>query len=130
MKLVANAMLGLSLQMLAEALVFGEKAGLDRSQLIDVLKQTTLVSPRQKSALENAEQHKYTQNFPLPLMFKDFGLVLNQAAELAVSMPATAAAQQAYAIAQASGVTDDVAAIISVMEKLANFHDDNGSSSN
>ena len=31
----------------------------------------------------------------------------------------SAAAQQAYAIAQARGVTDDVAAIIAVMEELA-----------
>jgi 3-hydroxyisobutyrate dehydrogenase-like beta-hydroxyacid dehydrogenase len=119
MKLVANALLGLSLQALAEALVLGEKAGLDRTQLIDVLKQTVIISPRQKAALENAEQRKYTTNFPLPLMFKDFGLILCQAAELAVPMPTTAAAQQTYAIAQARGVEDDVAVIIAVMEELA-----------
>jgi NAD-binding of NADP-dependent 3-hydroxyisobutyrate dehydrogenase len=55
----------------------------------------------------------------LPLMFKDFGLILRLASELAVPMPATAAAQQVYAIAQARGVEDDVAAIIAVMEELA-----------
>jgi len=40
-------------------------------------------------------------------------------AELSAHMPTTAAAQQAYAIAQARGVEDDVAAIIAVMEELA-----------
>jgi 3-hydroxyisobutyrate dehydrogenase-like beta-hydroxyacid dehydrogenase len=119
MKLVANALLGLSLQAIAEALALGEKAGLERAQLIDVLKETSIVSPRQKTALENAGRREYPANFPLPLMFKDFGLILRLASEMAVPMPATAAAQQAYAIAQARGVKDDVAAIIAVMEELA-----------
>jgi len=34
-------------------------------------------------------------------------------------MPATAAAQQAYAIAETKGIEEDVAAIIKVMEELA-----------
>lgn len=119
MKLVANALLGLSLQAIAEAMVLGEKAGLERTQLIDVLKETSIVSPRQKTALENAGRRVYPANFPLPLMVKDFGLILRLASALAVPMPATAAAQQAYAIAQARGVDDDVAAIIAVMEELA-----------
>jgi 3-hydroxyisobutyrate dehydrogenase-like beta-hydroxyacid dehydrogenase len=119
MKLVVNALLGLSLQAIAEALVLGEKAGLERTQLIDVLKETSIVSPRQKTALENAGRREYPANFPLPLMFKDFGLILRLASELAAPMPATAAAQQVYALAQARGVEDDVAAIIAVMEELA-----------
>lgn len=122
MKLVANALLGLSLQAIAEALMLGEKAGLERTQVIDVLKETSIVSPRQKTALENAGRREYPANFPLPLMFKDFGLILRLASELAAPMPATAAAHQAYAIAQARGVEDDVAAIIAVMEELAAPH--------
>ncbi len=104
MKLVVNTLLGLTLQALAEALILGEKSGLE---------------PRQKAALENAAQREYPANFPLPLMFKDFGLILRQASELAVPMPATAAAQQAYAIAETKGIEEDVAAIIKVMEELA-----------
>ena len=119
MKLVVNTLLGLNLQAIAEALILGEKSGLERAQLIEVLKQTTVISPRQKAALENAAQREYPANFPLPLMFKDFGLILRQASELAVPMPATAAAQQAYAIAETKGIEEDVAAIIRVMEELA-----------
>ena len=52
-------------------------------------------------------------------MYKDFDLILHQTSQLAVPMPATAAAQQAYAIAEAKGVEEDVAAIIKVMEELA-----------
>jgi 3-hydroxyisobutyrate dehydrogenase-like beta-hydroxyacid dehydrogenase len=119
MKLVVNTLLGLNMQAIAEALILGEKSGLERAQLIEVLKQTAVISPRQKVALENAAQREYPANFPLPLMFKDFGLILRQASELAVPMPATAAAQQAYAIAETKGIEEDVAAIIAVMEELA-----------
>ncbi len=109
----------IKLQAIAEALILGEKSGLERAQLIEVLKQTAVISPRQKAALENAAQREYPANFPLPLMFKDFGLILRQASELAVPMPATAATQQAYAIAETKGIEEDVAAIIRVMEELA-----------
>ena len=119
MKLVVNTLLGLNMQAIAEALILGEKSGLERAQLIEVLKQTAVISPRQKVALENAAQREYPSNFPLPLMFKDFGLILRQASELAVPMPATAAAQQVYAIAENKGIEEDVAAIIAVMEELA-----------
>jgi 3-hydroxyisobutyrate dehydrogenase-like beta-hydroxyacid dehydrogenase len=118
MKLVVNTLLGLSMQTLAEALILGEKAGLERSQLIEVLKSTYVISPRQKTALENAELNEYPANFPLPLMFKDFGLILRRASELAVPMPATAAAQQMFAIAETRGIKEDVAAIIRMMEEL------------
>jgi len=119
MKLVMNTLLGLNLQAVAEALILGEKAGLERARLIEVLKQTAVISPRQKAALENAAQRQYPANFPLPLMYKDFDLILHQASQLAVPMPATAAAQQVYAIAEAKGIEEDVAAIIKVMEELA-----------
>jgi len=119
MKLVVNTLLGLNMQAVAEALILGEKAGLERARLIEVLKQTTVISPRQKAALENAAQREYPANFPLPLMYKDFDLILHQASQLAVPMPATAAAQQVYAIAEAKGIEEDVAAIIKVMEELA-----------
>lgn len=119
MKLVTNTLLGLGLQTLAEALALGEKAGLQRAQLIELLKQTTIISPRQKVALENAERREYPANFPLPLMFKDFGLIISEASELAVPMPATAAANQTYAVAENKGINDDATAIIRVMEELA-----------
>jgi len=43
---------------------------------------------------------------------------MQQAAELSVPMPATAAAQQICAIAHAKGVEDDYSAVIRVMEEL------------
>lgn len=119
MKLVVNALLGLSRQALAEALVLGQKAGLEREQLIDVLQQTAVISPRQKADLEHARQRQYPADFPLNLMHKDFGLILTQASEVSAPMPATAAAQQVYTAALTKEGEEDASAIIQYMEELA-----------
>jgi 3-hydroxyisobutyrate dehydrogenase-like beta-hydroxyacid dehydrogenase len=57
--------------------------------------------------------------FALSLMHKDFGLVLRQAAELSVPMPATAAAEQMSAAAMARGIDDDFSIVIKLMKELA-----------
>ena len=49
MKLVVNALLGLGMQALAEAIALGEKAGLDKGLLLDVLGKTAVLSASQKS---------------------------------------------------------------------------------
>jgi 3-hydroxyisobutyrate dehydrogenase len=94
MKLVVNALLGVGMQALGEALALGEKAGLDKDRLLDVLGETTLISPRQKLALENVRRGEYPVTFALRLMHKDYGLILNEAAALHVPMPMTAIAAQ------------------------------------
>ncbi len=119
MKLVVNTLLGVGMQALAEAIVLGEKSGLERSKLLDVLEQMAVVAPAHKGKLENAKQNEYPVNFALRLMVKDFELVRQQAAQYSVSMPTTAAAQQVYAIAQAKNIEEDFSAVIRLMENLA-----------
>lgn len=119
MKLVVNLLLGLGRQALAEALVLGEKAGLDREQLIDVLKQTAVVSPRQQADLEHARRREYPADFALALMEKDFHLMLNEAFEVSAPLPMTAVAQQLAAAAMPDYGQEDASAIIQFMEALA-----------
>ncbi len=119
MKLVVNTLLGLGMQALAEAIALGEKAGVEKGLLLDVLGQTTVLTPGQKSKLENVRQEQYPTNFALSLMHKDFSLVLSQAYDVSVSMPATAAAQQMYAAAMAKGMDADFSIMIQFMEELA-----------
>ena len=119
MKLVVNTLLGLGMQALAEAIALGEKAGLEKGLLLDVLGQTTVLTPGQKSKLENVKREEYPTNFALSLMHKDFRLVLSQAYDLSVSMPATAAAQQMYTAAMAKGMDEDFSIMIKFMEQLA-----------
>jgi 3-hydroxyisobutyrate dehydrogenase-like beta-hydroxyacid dehydrogenase len=119
MKLVVNAMLGVGIQALAEALALGEKAGLEKGRLLDVLAQTAVISPRQKVALENVRREEYPVTFALQLMHKDFGLILREAESLQVPMPVTAAAEQLSTIELAGGKAGDITATIRWMEDLA-----------
>jgi 3-hydroxyisobutyrate dehydrogenase len=119
MKLVVNALLGLEMQALAEALVLGERAGLDKDLLIDVLQQTSVLTPGQKAKLENARAEEYATQFALRLMWKDFGNVMRLAQEHQVPLPATAAAHQISTIEQRRGVEEDFSAVIRTMEQLA-----------
>jgi 3-hydroxyisobutyrate dehydrogenase-like beta-hydroxyacid dehydrogenase len=119
MKLVLNAFLGTGLQALAEAIALGEKAGLQKDQLLDVIGQTGVISPAYRGKLENARHDEYPVTFALRLMFKDFGLIMRQAAELSVPMPATAVAQQMCAAENAKGIEEDYSATIRLMEEIA-----------
>jgi 3-hydroxyisobutyrate dehydrogenase len=119
MKLVVNALLGVGMQALAEAIALGERAGLDRNQLLSTLAQTAVVAPGQKAKLENALADAYPVEFALRLMWKDLGNVLRLAHEQAVPMPATAAAHEAYTVAQAQGTEEDFSAVIRTAEEAA-----------
>jgi 3-hydroxyisobutyrate dehydrogenase len=94
MKLVVNAVLGVSMQAIAEALALGESLGLEREHLLKVLSQTAVIAPAQRNKLLRAAADDYSSQFPMALMNKDFRLVLERAAAAGVPMPATAAAYQ------------------------------------
>ena len=119
MKLVVNTLLGVGIQVLAEAVALGEKAGLEKGRLLDVLAQTAVISPRQKLALENVRREEYPTTFALQLMQKDFGLILREAGALRVPMPVTAAAEQIAGVELASGDDGDITVSIRWMEDLA-----------
>src|ERR1700733_9846064 len=79
MKLVVNTLLGVNMQAIAEAVAFGEKAGLNRELLLQVLFRTAVVAPAHQNKLLRAEHHDYSPQFPLRLMNKDFKLILERA---------------------------------------------------
>src|SRR5438874_2948857 len=119
MKLVVNTMLGVGMQALAEAIALGEKAGLEKGLLLDVLEQTTVLTAGQKAKLANVKNEQYPTQFAISLMHKDLGLVLEQAGETLLPMPATAAAQQMYTAAMAKGMDEDFSIVIKFMQELA-----------
>jgi 3-hydroxyisobutyrate dehydrogenase-like beta-hydroxyacid dehydrogenase len=119
MKLVVNGLLGLEMQALAEAFTLGERAGLDRAALIEVLAQAPVLTAGQKAKLPNARGQSYPTQFALRLMWKDFGNVLRLAGEQQVPIPATAAAYQVFTIEQRKGIEEDFSAVIRTMEELA-----------
>ncbi|MGO8790400.1 MAG: NAD(P)-dependent oxidoreductase [Terriglobia bacterium] len=116
MKLVVNTLLGVGMQAIAEAVAFGEKTGLDRKRLLDVLSQTTVVAPAHVGKLQRAVNGDYSPQFPLRLMNKDFGLILNLAAEVGAQMPATQAAFEVNSVQAAEGSEQDFSVVIQRME--------------
>jgi 3-hydroxyisobutyrate dehydrogenase-like beta-hydroxyacid dehydrogenase len=119
MKLVVNTLLGLGMQALAEAIALGEKAGIEKGLLLDVLGQTAVLTAGQKAKLENVKREQYPTQFALSLQHKDLRLILSEADEISVSMPATAAAQQMYTAALAKGMDEDFSIMIKFMKELA-----------
>jgi 3-hydroxyisobutyrate dehydrogenase-like beta-hydroxyacid dehydrogenase len=119
MKLVANTLLGVGMQAIAEAVALGQKAGIDRHRLFDVLSQTAVIAPAHTGKLQRADVDDYSTQFAIGLMNKDFGLILETAATARVPMPATAAAFQMNAAEFSDSNEEDFSAVIRLMEMLA-----------
>lgn len=118
-KLVVNTLLGVGMQAIAEACALGEKAGLDREQLLEVLAKTAVVAPAHVGKLPRAARNDYSPQFPLRLMNKDFRLVLETASSLNLELPATEAAFQINSDALAFGPDQDFSIVIREMESRA-----------
>jgi 3-hydroxyisobutyrate dehydrogenase-like beta-hydroxyacid dehydrogenase len=121
MKLVVNSLLGIGMQAIAEAVALGEKAGLNRRRLLDVLAETAVVAPAHIGKLEKAMKSDYSAQFPLRLMNKDFALILKLAAAVGAQMPATRAAFEVNAAQAADGQEQDFSAVILEMEHQAHL---------
>src|SRR5260370_539275 len=126
MKLVVNTLLGIGMQARVEAVALGEKAGLDRNRLLDVLSQTAVVAPAHAGKLERAMKRDYSPQFTIRLMNKDFGLILNLAVAVGARMPAAEVAFEINARQSDEGAEQDFSAVILQMEKRAHL----GSSGN
>jgi 3-hydroxyisobutyrate dehydrogenase-like beta-hydroxyacid dehydrogenase len=119
MKLVVNTLLGVGMQAIAEAVTLGEKAGLDRERLLEVLSKTAVIAPAHAGKLARAALNDYSPQFPLRLMNKDFQLILQAAAEEKVSMPATEAAFYVNSEELARSDDEDFSAVVRRMEEVA-----------
>ncbi len=118
MKLVVNTLLGVGMQAIAEAVILGEKAGLDRERLLEVLSQTAVIAPAHVGKLGRAAINDYSPQFPLHLMNKDFQLILKAAAQQHLPMPATEAAFRVNSAELAHNDEEDFSAVLRRMEEV------------
>ncbi|MFN3970704.1 MAG: NAD(P)-dependent oxidoreductase [Gemmobacter sp.] len=90
-------------QGLAEALAFGQKAGMDGAAVVEVISQGAAgswqMNNRHKTMLDDAFNH----GFAVDWMRKDLGICLATAREIGASLPITALVDQFYAEVQAMG---------------------------
>jgi 3-hydroxyisobutyrate dehydrogenase len=122
MKLVVNTLLGVGMQAIAEAVVLGEKAGLDRQRLFDVLSKTAVIAPAHIGKLTKAKEYDYRPEFAIGLMNKDFRLILDTAAAVRAPMPTAAVAFPINSAEFADHPDYDFCAVIDRMEDLANVN--------
>jgi 3-hydroxyisobutyrate dehydrogenase-like beta-hydroxyacid dehydrogenase len=118
MKLVVNTLLGVGMQAIAEAVALGQKAGLNRDRLFDVLSHTAVIAPAHAGKLAKVARNDYTPQFAIRLMNKDFRLILESAARIQVPMPVTAAAFQINTAEAADSTEEDFSAVIRLAENL------------
>lgn len=121
MKLVLNMLMGVQMPALAEAVVFGERAGLPREKILEMIANSGYSSPVMSFRCPMMGRRSFHQAaFKLGLMRKDLMLVLAQAQELGVPLPVSETAYSMLTAAKQQGLGDlDVAAVIAFQERLA-----------
>jgi len=95
-KLAMNGILALQVGAMAEALALVTRAGLRGEQLVEVMQASMARSGVLDVKSPLMAKGDYKPSFPLRLMHKDLGLMLDLANQLGVALPATAAAREVY----------------------------------
>ena len=121
MKLVVNMLMGVQMPALAEAVVFGEQAGLPRERILQMIAGSGYASPVMTFRCGLMGRRAFGDAaFKLGLMRKDMMLVLSEAQKLGVPLPVSESAYSMLTAAQQQGLGDlDVAAILAFQERLA-----------
>jgi 3-hydroxyisobutyrate dehydrogenase len=125
MKLVLNMLMGIQMPALAEAVVFGEQAGIPREKILQLIAGTGYSSPVMTFRCPMIGERKFENAmFKLGLMRKDMMLVLEHSQELSVPMPVTESAYAMLTAAKAQGLGElDVAAIVALQERMSGMTD-------
>ena len=90
-------------QGLSEAIAFGQKAGLDMNQVLDVIGKGAAQSWQLDNRGKTMVADKFDFGFAVDWMRKDLGLVLDESRRNAARLPVTALVDQFYADVQALG---------------------------
>ena len=90
-------------QGLAEALAFGQRAGLDMTQVLDVISKGAAQSWQMDNRSKTMLAGQFNFGFAVDWMRKDLGLVLDEARRNGAQLPVTALVDQFYAEVQAQG---------------------------
>jgi len=101
------------LQGLAEAIAFGQKAGLDMKAVLEVIGKGAAQSWQMDNRGPTMVDGKFDFGFAVDWMRKDLGLVLTEARRNGARLPVTALVDQFYADVQAlGGGRDDTSSLI------------------
>jgi 3-hydroxyisobutyrate dehydrogenase-like beta-hydroxyacid dehydrogenase len=102
-KMVNQISIAGMVQALAEAIAFGQKAGLDMKQVLEVIGKGAAQSWQMDHRGTTMLDGKFDFGFAVDWMRKDLGLVLDEARRNGAKLPVTALVDQFYADVQAMG---------------------------
>jgi 3-hydroxyisobutyrate dehydrogenase-like beta-hydroxyacid dehydrogenase len=120
MKIALNMMIGTTMQMWAESLMLGKKAGLDWKQMIEVIAGSVAGSPLINYKAKPVSERSFAPAFTVKLMQKDFDLALTMAKAKNVPLPVTGLVRQFFAAAEATGKGDlDFSSLILLAEEMS-----------
>jgi 3-hydroxyisobutyrate dehydrogenase-like beta-hydroxyacid dehydrogenase len=120
MKLVGNLIVALELEALAEGLVLAQKAGLDLTTVMEVVKVADFRSPLLVSNGRNILKRDFSPSFALKLMLKDANLIEKFAESLRSPVPALLVAEKNLKSSVALGFgQENASALIKALEKEA-----------
>jgi 3-hydroxyisobutyrate dehydrogenase-like beta-hydroxyacid dehydrogenase len=119
-KLALNLMLGGTAQLMAEALVLGERHGISRRDMLDVIGGSALGSPFVAYKTDALVADDYSTTFSASLLYKDLHLALDTANEAGVPLPLTAATEQLVQACISLGMgEDDLTALLPRLRREA-----------
>jgi len=117
-KLAMNGILALQVGAMAEALALVTRAGLRGEQLVEVMQASMARSGVLDVKSPLMVKGEYKPSFPLRLMHKDLGLMLDLANQLGVALPTTAAAREVYSYVKGEAKEDvDYSAVMKFWKK-------------
>lgn len=113
-KLATNGVLATLMQVLAEVVVLGEKAGVPRAQLMAFVNDSAVGSPFSAYKTPNIVDLDFTPSFTTEGQRKDVRLALALAADLEAPLPVLSATELAFSrvIAGGLGAGKDLAAVL------------------
>jgi 3-hydroxyisobutyrate dehydrogenase len=119
-KLIGNTVISFMLEGFCEGLVVAEKNRIPLQTVLDVVMASGFASPYFAFKGAAIEKRDFDQHFSIDLLVKDQTLMLDEAAEHRVPMPALAAIREVFQSARAQGLgQEDIAAVIKVLERAA-----------
>ena len=121
MKLALNMMVGMTAAMLGEALALGQKNGLTRDVMLEVIGASAVASPLLSYKLAMLRARDYAPAFEARMMAKDFDLALGLARASSVPLPLTAQVREGWSSLVAMGDGDaDFFKYVELAARLAN----------
>jgi 2-hydroxy-3-oxopropionate reductase len=117
-KLAMNGILALQVDAMAEAIAIVRKAGFSGEKLVEVMQSTMARSGVLDVKSPLMLKGEYKPSFPLRLMHKDLGLLLDLGNQLGVALPTTAAAREVYSKVKGDAKEDlDYSAVMKFWER-------------